>query len=36
MIPLLEDMKFTESSSMFYSIPMIIYIIESSIKNLMK
>ena len=36
MIPLIEDIKFKSSPDFFYTIPMIIYIIENSIKNLMK
>lgn len=36
MIPLIENIKFKSSPDFFYSIPMIIYIIENSIKNLMK
>lgn len=36
MIPLIENMDFTTSYNLFYTIPMIIYIIENSIKNLMK
>lgn len=35
-IPLIEGMDFTTSYNLFYTIPMIIYIIENSIKNLMK
>ena len=36
MIPLIENIKFKSSPDFFYTIPMIIYIIENSIKNLMK
>ena len=35
-IPLIEDIKFESTPNFFYTIPMIIYIIENSIKNLMK
>lgn len=35
-IPLLENIQFIPNSYLFYAIPMIIYIIENSIKNLMK
>ena len=36
MIPLIENINFKSSPDFFYTIPMIIYIIENSIKNLMK
>jgi hypothetical protein len=36
MIPLIENIQFKSNSKFFYTIPMIIYIIENSVKNLMK
>ena len=35
-IPILENIDFKPNPNLFYCIPMIIYIIENSIKNLMK
>ena len=35
-IPVIENMKFEAKPSLFYAIPMIIYIIEESIKKLLK